>query len=70
MRVFIAGVDGYLGWALACHLAEFALQAAPDDAKVRGAHTSVYSGRAEHESSLMAKGIYGAAARDSSAKSD
>ncbi len=57
-------------WALACHLAEFALQAAPDDAKVRGAHTSVYSGRAEHESSLMAKGIYGAAARDSSAKSD
>ena len=21
MRVFIAGVDGYLGWALACHLA-------------------------------------------------
>ena len=57
-------------WALACHLAEFALQAAPDDAKVRGTHTSVYSGRAEHESSLMAKGIYGAAARDSSAEPD
>ena len=52
---------------LACHLAELASQAAPDDAGIHRVRAAVYRQRAEHETSLMAKGIYGAAARDSEA---
>jgi len=44
--------------ALACHLAELAAQAAPADAAVRAVRASVYQRRAEHEQSLMARGIY------------
>ncbi|MBW2382501.1 MAG: MBL fold metallo-hydrolase [Deltaproteobacteria bacterium] len=55
--------DGDL--AVACELAEFAWRADPDDAGVRGVRSTVYRARAEHESSLMAKGIFEAAARDS-----
>lgn len=53
---------------LACHLAEFAAQAAPDTASVHAARAFVYQKRRETELSLMAKGIYGAAARDSEDK--
>jgi len=49
---------------LACHLAEFAWLAAPDDAAVRGARAEVYLARADTERSLMSKGIYRAAAAE------
>ncbi len=51
--------------AVACHLAEYAFAADPSDARVRAVHAQVYRARAERESSLMAKGIFGAAARES-----
>jgi hypothetical protein len=49
---------------LACHLAEFAWLAAPDDAAVRQARAEVYLARADTERSLMSKGIYRAAAAE------
>ncbi|MBJ21742.1 MAG: MBL fold metallo-hydrolase [bacterium] len=52
-------------FAVACHLAEHALQAAPEDPRVRALHATVFRARARHETSLMAKGVYNAAARDS-----
>ncbi len=54
--------------ASACHLAEFAAQAEPEDGTVQAARARVYSERARHETSLMAKGIYRAAARESEAE--
>jgi alkyl sulfatase BDS1-like metallo-beta-lactamase superfamily hydrolase len=50
---------------LACHLAELASQAAPGDAGVHRIRAAVYRQRAGTETSLMAQGIYGAAARES-----
>ena len=47
---------------LACHLAELARDAAPDDAAVRAACGRVYSARVDAERSLMAKGVYRTAA--------
>jgi alkyl sulfatase BDS1-like metallo-beta-lactamase superfamily hydrolase len=49
--------------ALACHLAEWAARAAPDDAAVRETRAAVYERRAGVETSLMAKSIYRSAAR-------
>jgi alkyl sulfatase BDS1-like metallo-beta-lactamase superfamily hydrolase len=54
--------DGEL--SLACELAEFAWRADPDDERTRGVRAAVYRERARSETSLMAKGIYKAAARD------
>jgi len=54
--------DGEL--SLACELAEFAWRADPDDERTRGVRAAVYRARAGAESSLMAKGIYNAAARE------
>jgi alkyl sulfatase BDS1-like metallo-beta-lactamase superfamily hydrolase len=51
---------------LACHLAELAVLAAPDDKTAHATRQLVYERRRENESSLMARGIYGAAARESS----
>ena len=48
--------------ALACHLAEFARRAAPDDPAIRAARGAVYTRRAETEQSVMARGIFRAAA--------
>jgi alkyl sulfatase BDS1-like metallo-beta-lactamase superfamily hydrolase len=48
--------------ALACHLAELAMQAAPGDAAIRSVRAAAFQRRAEHERSLMARGIYRAAA--------
>ena len=53
--------DGDL--ALACELAEFAWLAEPADEHIRGVRAAVYRARAKAETSLMAKGIYRAAAR-------
>ncbi len=50
---------------LACHLADLAGWAAPNDPGVHGARALVYRARRATESSLMAKGIFAAAARES-----
>ncbi|MBI1339426.1 MBL fold metallo-hydrolase [bacterium] len=50
---------------LACHLAEFAVQAAPDDVGAHEVRRDVYRQRRSQELSQMARGIYGAAAEDS-----
>mgnify|MGYP001570361390 CR=1 FL=1 len=56
--------------ALACQLAEWASQAAPEDASVHEARATVYRTRRDAESSLMAKGIYGTAAKESKGRTD
>jgi len=53
---------------LACHLAEFAVQADPDSRTAHGARAEIYQRRREQETSLMSKGIFGAAANESKAK--
>lgn len=50
---------------LACHLADQAGWAAPDDASIHQARASIYAQRRSAESSLMSKGIFAAAARES-----
>jgi len=48
---------------LACHLAELAGQAAPDDAAVAEKRSDIYRRRSAAETSLMAKGVFDAAAQ-------
>lgn len=55
---------------LACHLVEFAVQAAPDDRAVHAARAQVYQARRDTETSLMAKGIFGYTAGESAARKD
>jgi alkyl sulfatase BDS1-like metallo-beta-lactamase superfamily hydrolase len=50
---------------LACHLVDLAAWAAPTDVAVHGVRAEVYAQRRRQESSLMAKGIFAAAARRS-----
>jgi alkyl sulfatase BDS1-like metallo-beta-lactamase superfamily hydrolase len=50
---------------LAAHLVDLAVWAAPDDRTAHGARAEVYQERRRHETSLMAKGVFGAAARES-----
>jgi alkyl sulfatase BDS1-like metallo-beta-lactamase superfamily hydrolase len=50
--------------ALACHLAEMAALASPYDAGIWSTRAEIYEARAEVETSLMAKGIYGSAAKE------
>ncbi len=52
---------------LACHLADLAAWAAPDDSGVHAARAIVYLARRGAESSLMAKGVFAGAARESEA---
>ena len=52
---------------LACHLVEFAANAAPHDQEVHAARSAIYGARRTAESSLMSKGVFGAAARESAA---
>lgn len=54
---------------LACHLAEQAALAEPDSRAVHAARAEVYETRLKAELSLMARGIYGDAARTSREKS-
>ncbi len=51
--------------ALACHLIEIAFASTGCDDAVRAARAKVYRARAEVEPSLMAKGVFGTAARES-----
>jgi alkyl sulfatase BDS1-like metallo-beta-lactamase superfamily hydrolase len=53
---------------LACHLVEMAVLADPESRSAHAARAAVYEQRRNHETSLMAKGIYGAAARESGEK--
>ncbi|MET8045989.1 alkyl sulfatase dimerization domain-containing protein [Streptosporangium sp. NPDC005286] len=50
---------------LAGHLAEMAVQAAPDDAALHRVRAEVYATRAESEASLMSKGVFTWAAEES-----
>ena len=50
---------------LASHLADFAGWAAPDDPEVHARRADIYLRRRRVESSLMSKGIFAAAARES-----
>lgn len=52
---------------LACHLADYAGWAAPDDPDVHRSRAEIYEVRRKNESSLMAKGIFRGAARESEA---
>jgi alkyl sulfatase BDS1-like metallo-beta-lactamase superfamily hydrolase len=53
---------------LACELVELAAHAEPESARIHAIRAAVYAERRRRETSLMAKGVYGAAARDSEAK--
>jgi alkyl sulfatase BDS1-like metallo-beta-lactamase superfamily hydrolase len=50
--------------ALACHLVETAWLAAPDDRGIAQLRADVYTRRVRAETSLMARGIFSAAARE------
>lgn len=52
---------------MASHLADLAGWAAPDDANVHGIRAEVYRARRQAETSLMAKGIFAGAMRESKA---
>jgi alkyl sulfatase BDS1-like metallo-beta-lactamase superfamily hydrolase len=53
---------------LACHLIEMAALAEPGNRRAHGARAEIYSGRRKRESSMMSRGIYGAAASESQQK--
>jgi len=55
---------------LACHLADLAGWAAPEDPVIHGGRAAIYLARRKVEPSLMAKGIFAAAARESQAIAD
>jgi alkyl sulfatase BDS1-like metallo-beta-lactamase superfamily hydrolase len=63
-----AASDGDL--RLACHFADLAGWAAPDDPAVHAGRAAIYLLRRKNESSLMSKGIFAAAARESQAVVD
>ena len=50
---------------LACHLADFAGWSAPDDPAIHADRATIYEARRKAELSLMSKGIFKAAARES-----
>lgn len=52
---------------LACHLAEMAVQAEPDNTAAHGIRADIYQRRRNTETSLMAKGIFAYAANESKA---
>jgi alkyl sulfatase BDS1-like metallo-beta-lactamase superfamily hydrolase len=54
--------DGDL--ALACHLVETAWRAAPDDGGIASMRSDVYTRRMRAETSLMARGVFSSAARE------
>jgi alkyl sulfatase BDS1-like metallo-beta-lactamase superfamily hydrolase len=55
---------------VACHLAELAALASPEDARVHALRAEVFQIRRDGETSLMAKGIFGSAANESKSKSN
>jgi len=67
MRALALAEDGEL--RLACHLAEMAVLAEPDDKSAHAARASIYATRRKSETSLMARAIYGQASRESAERS-
>ncbi len=55
-------------YALACELIELASQAAPENTTIQGIRADIYTQRAKQERSLMARGVYTAAAESSRRK--
>ena len=55
---------------VACHLVEMAVQAEPANKALHAIRAEVYQHRRGLETSLMAKGIFGAAASESQAAVD
>jgi len=53
---------------LACHLADWAIEAEPESREAHALRAEIYRARSAAESSTMAKGVFDAAARDSSAR--
>ena len=53
---------------LACHLADWAVEAEPGNRDAHQLRAEVYGERTKQESSTMSKGVYGAAARESGEK--
>ena len=54
-------------YRLACHLIELAVQAEPGSRESHAARAEIYQDRRKSEPTLMSKGIYAAAARESGA---
>jgi hypothetical protein len=52
---------------MACHLADFAGWAAPEDPGIHANRATIYERRRKSELSLMSKGIFKGAARESKA---
>ncbi len=50
---------------LSCHLIEFAANAQPENKVVHGVRAEIYRKRRASESSLMSKGVFAAAMRES-----
>lgn len=63
-RALAAGGD----LALAAHLADWAVAAAPDDRAAHAVRADVYEARARQADALMTRGIFGAVARESAEK--
>jgi alkyl sulfatase BDS1-like metallo-beta-lactamase superfamily hydrolase len=53
---------------LASHLADWAVQAAPDDRVAHALRAEIYTARATGSAALMTRGIFTAAAQDSAAR--
>jgi len=53
---------------LACHLADWAVAAAPASREAHAARAEIYEARTKESRALMTRGIFGAAARESAAK--
>lgn len=54
---------------LACHLIDWAAEAAPESKEVHQARAAIYRKRSDAEPSTMSKGVYNGAARESESKS-
>jgi len=54
--------------ALASHLADWAIAAAPDDRGAHAARAEIYDARAKASAALMTRGIFAAAAREAADK--
>jgi alkyl sulfatase BDS1-like metallo-beta-lactamase superfamily hydrolase len=55
---------------LAAHLVDWASRAAPDDLEIHAARAEIYERRVADETSTMAKGVFGWAARESRERAD
>ena len=66
-RAHALAAEGRL--ALASHLIDWAVAAAPDHTGAHAARAEIYQRRADEARALMTRGIFSAAARESAARS-